>query len=494
MDTIHSSTNGNGTQPGGKADPDLAYDVEAMFNEGAEAREVVDRLAPVLGSSRLNELEDVLDPEDRKHLYRWRQENAERAAKAGGTEIVRLSDVEPETVRWLWPGRIPLGKLTILDGDPGLGKSTLTLDLAARISRGEPMPDGEDPSPDGPRGTVLLTAEDGLADTIRPRLDAAGADPEHVAALRTVAPAEEDGQARLPTVNDTEDIRAAVRTVDAALVVVDPLVAYLGGDVNSHRDQDVRKALAGLTELAEEEEVAVLAIRHLNKSGGSNPLYRGGGSIGLVAAARVGLLVAADPEDPEEERRVLAPTKANLSEEPPALAFHLETVDSAVRIVWDGETGQTARDLLDRPSDEQRTKAEEAQRWLRGELADGPRPVKDLKREVGSLGFSWRTVESAKNRLDVKASREGGVGSEGRWVWKLTKTANGGLRTKGASDLADLGNGPSAPGESSDGNPYVRKTQNLADLGDSSGGECRECGASIGPAATICGPCRRAAS
>ena len=153
-----------------------------------------------------------------------------------------LSEVEPERVEWLWPGRLPLGKLAVLDGDPGLGKSALTLDLAARVSAGLELPDG---GRCGPAGAVLLSAEDGLADTVRPRLDAAGADTERIVALSTV----EDRSGAEMTISLTQDlgtVRWAIGRIGAALVIIDPLMAFLSGKTDSHKDQDVRRALAPL--------------------------------------------------------------------------------------------------------------------------------------------------------------------------------------------------------------------------------------------------------
>lgn len=339
-------------------------------------------------------------------------ESLEAKGAAAGT---RLADVEPENVAWLWPGRVPRGLLTLLDGDPGVGKSTLCLDLAARLSQGAPLPDGSEADLDGPAGTVLLTAEDGLAETVRPRLDAAGADPSRIFALQQVHP-EGDGEPRPPTVADVAAIREACGAVEAALIVVDPLAAYLPPDANAHRDADVRRALRGLAGLAEELEVGVLAVRHLTKSGGPNPIYRGGGSIGLIAAARSGLLAA---EDPDGEGRVLASSKCNLAPEPPALRYRLEEADNgAVRVRWEGEAGRSARDLLSAPDPEERTAREAAERYLRGELSEGPRPVAELRAVADDLGLSWSTVRRAKNQLGVDAERRG-FGEDGRWWWRL---------------------------------------------------------------------------
>lgn len=327
------------------------------------------------------------------------------ASSVEDAQIVRLSDVEPESVSWLWPERIPLGKLTILDGDPGVGKSTLTLDLAARLSRDDSMPDGAYPELEERRGTVLLTAEDGLADTIRPRLDAADADPEKIAALRTVAP---NGKSRLPTVHDVEQIEAAVEAVDAALVVVDPLVAYLTADTDSHRDADVRQALAGLQKLAEERDLAVLAIRHLNKSDGNNPIYRGGGSIGIIAAARAGLLVAPDPDAPNGERQVLAVTMSNLADEPPSLAFRVETEDEASRIEWCGETDREAGQLLDRPSEGERR----LRRWL----------LQDLRDLYADADWdAWPSQDIVEDLRDLTDSPWDDIGEKGLTTKKLAE-------------------------------------------------------------------------
>lgn len=383
----------------------------------------------------------------------------------GPAHLVQLSRVEPQEVRWLWEGRIPLGKLTMLDGDPGLAKSTITLDLAARLSVAATMPDGTASDISGPAGTVLLTAEDGLADTIRPRLDAAGAQCAHIVALKMV---DSETGARLPTVQDVDAIREAVEIVDAALVVVDPLVAYLGSEVNTHRDSDVREGLHGLAELAEELGVAILAVRHLNKSGGSNPKYRGGGSIGLIAAARSGLLVAEDPEDSSGERRVLASTKSNLCPEPPALSYQLETLpgSSVARVAWEGESSFRAWELLEVSAGSEASALDEAKRFLREELIAGPMPATELKRAAANAGISWRTVERAKKALGVESVRHG-FGADGTWRWELPdKGRQDAWRSKGASEAADKGDDQEIQGDSESAEPIDRPRDGVTDNGD----------------------------
>ena len=329
-----------------------------------------------------------------------------------------LCGVEPEDVSWLWPAWLALGKLALVDGDPGLGKSAMTLDLAARVSAGKTFPDGAECEP---AGVVLLSAEDGLADTIRPRLDAAGADTSKILALATVP--DEDGHDRLLSIpEDLALIENGIRRVEARLVVVDPLMAFLSGDTNSHRDQDVRRALAPLAGLAEKTGSAVLVVRHLNKTAANNPLYRGGGSIGIIGAARMAFVVGKDPQD--ENRRVLASTKNNLAMPPQSLMFGLQEAESgSVAVNWLGPAEVSAKDILATAQDQENTDAlSEAVEFLNDILADGPVPSKQVLKEAEDAGISETTLRRAKKLLDVSPDRKNTAGKKrgsGRWVWKL---------------------------------------------------------------------------
>jgi RecA-family ATPase len=328
-----------------------------------------------------------------------------------------LSGVEPEEVSWLWPSWLALGKLALVDGDPGLGKSAMTLDLAARVSAGMAFPDSAECEP---AGVVLLSAEDGLADTIRPRLDAAGADTSKILALATVP--DENGHDRLLSIpEDLALIEKGIRRVGARLVVVDPLMAFLSGDTNSHRDQDVRRALAPFAGLAERTGAAVLVIRHLNKAAANNPLYRGGGSIGIIGAARMAFVVGKDPQD--ENRRVLASTKNNLAVPPASLMFALEEAErGSVRVNWLGQSEVSAKDLLATPQDQEHADARsEAVEFLNEVLVDGPVAASQVKEEAEDAGISERTLARAKKVVGVISYREGETGERGKgqWLWKL---------------------------------------------------------------------------
>ncbi len=343
----------------------------------------------------------------------WLSKDGAESAHVG----TLLSEVSPEPVSWLWRGRIARGKITLIDGDPGTGKSALTADLAARASVGRPWPDG---APCEAGGVVIVSYEDGLSDTIRPRIDAAGGDPSRVLALATV-PDGEGGERALSIPEDLPLLRRAIERVEAVLVIVDPLMAALSGERNAHKDQDVRRALAPLAALAGETGAAVVVVRHLNKASGGNPLYRGGGSIGIIGAARSALLVARHPED--ERRRVLAPLKSNLASPPPSLAFTLvEAANGAVRVEWKGETALSAAALLAGPADEEERDAlTEAKEFLGEALAGGPIPAREVQEEAQAAGIAKRTLDRARKALGVEVRRQGKAGRRGggTWYWSL---------------------------------------------------------------------------
>jgi len=319
--------------------------------------------------------------------------------------------MERDEIRWLWEGRIPLGNITVLDGDPGLGKSVFTTDLAARVTVARAFPDG---SPCGVEangaGVVMLNAEDSFSNTVGPRFDAAGGDSERAVWLSEVP--EEVGSEYNRPVSLPEDItflEGAIDRVATRLVIVDPFMAFLSSYTNAHKDQDIRHVLARLKSLAERTGAAILLVRHLNKMPGGNPLYRGGGSIGIIGAARSGLIVARDPDDPEDKKRVLASSKQNLSEPRPSLVFAVtsSTVNGAARIEWHGGSSLDATDLMRAPLEEEEKSAlEEALEFLKDELSDGPMAAKQIKLNAKGEGVSERTLNRAKARLKVQSIKE----------------------------------------------------------------------------------------
>lgn len=363
----------------------------------------------------------------------------------------RVSDVKSECVEWLWLERIPLSKLTILDGDPGVGKSLVAVDLAARVTRGAAMPDGTS-AVDG--GAVVLSAEDGLADTIRPRLEAAGADLKRILCVGS--------DEALPTIpSDLSRIETLVRAVRAVIVIIDPLIAFIPGETNTWRDQDIRRALAPLARMAERTGAAVLLLRHLNKSSGGNALYRGGGSIGIIGAARCALLIARDPDD--QALRVLAATKSNLALPPPSISFRLEGNDSgAVRVAWGGQSSHDASELLVQAvGPEERSALDAARAVLRAVLADGPVEAVEVRRQARTAGIAGRTLDRAKFIENVVARREG-FGAGARWVWQLPKDAKSLTKSANNQDLASFEQVPDTKPVDSAGSAKSAKTEILA--------------------------------
>lgn len=327
--------------------------------------------------------------------------------------LINVADVVPQQVQWLWWGRIPLGKLTLLDGDPGVGKSSLTMDLTARVTKGLAMPDGSSSGISGPSAVLIWSAEDGVEDTIVPRLIAAWGNKE----LLWVWPNDE-----MPSIPDSiAELRQIIEEYGIRLFIIDPLMAYLGNGVQANRDQDVRRALGPLATMAEQTDCAVLMVRHLNKrSGEGNALYRGGGSIGIGGAARTVLLAARDKDSTDGDQMVLAAVKSNLSTKPPSLRYYIESLPTgSSRIVWSGETEITANDLLaDRTGTSTVTAVEEAEAFLSAYLADGAKCPDEVKRVAKGHGIAEDTLNRAKRNLLVKTDNTG-FGDTKAYYWRL---------------------------------------------------------------------------
>jgi hypothetical protein len=238
---------------------------------------------------------------------------------------------------------------------------------------------------------------------------------------------------------DLRDVENAIREMDVALLIIDPLMAYLPDTVNANRDQDVRRSLTPLADLAERTGAAVVAVRHLRKSGADSPIYRGGGSIGIIGAARSALLVARDPDDPTGERRILAALKSNLGPLPGSLCFRVAMEPSAAQphITWEGETTHRAADLLAQTNDGERGPSDDAESFLRDLLADGPILAREVSRQSRQAGIAPRTLERAKGRLGIKSVRPDGF--TGAWYWAFPETYNAkGGRTSPQLNVGDV--------------------------------------------------------
>lgn len=346
--------------------------------------------------------------------------------------ITRLDECPETHLQWLWPERIPLGKLTLLVGDPGLGKSFVTLDVAARVSRGNDFPRLDDESPAGPTeagSVVLLSAEDDVADTIRPRLMAAGADLKRIVALGAVRTMKSNSESTFSLSDDLDVLEHVLRSLEnCRLVVIDPISAYLGG-TDAYRNADIRSLLAPLASLAARTGVAVVAVSHLNKMRRGPAIYRSMDSLAFTAMARSVLAVLQDLREPTD--RTLISLKNNVTAPADGYRFRLKSAaDDGVAgprvpvVEWSTERVQlTADDILHAASQDAgfAPATDEAIEWLRASLAVGSRPAVNLKSDAKRDGIEPRTLARAKARLGVVAFRQGfGVG--GSWHWRLPGT------------------------------------------------------------------------
>jgi hypothetical protein len=269
---------------------------------------------------KLASLSRIKDPKYKrlvKILSSATAEQAEEQLNAPPYAGKILSEVKPEEVNWLWKPRLALGKITTFDGDPGLGKSIIGVDIGSRITTGKDMPDGSSCLAKG--GVVVIMPEDGLADTIQPRFARAGADLNKVVDLSTVLTDEQDETTRRPFTlpHDLNCLEAAIRRVDAKLVYIDPIMAVIGGSTNTYKDNEVRSLLMPLKVLVERCHVSCVVVRHMTKVRGDNPLMAGGGSIAFVGLARTGLMVIRNPEDPEQ--RIFSHIKSNIGRTGPGM-------------------------------------------------------------------------------------------------------------------------------------------------------------------------------
>lgn len=324
-----------------------------------------------------------------------------------------LSEVQTRPVSWLWPGRVPRGKVTMLAGDPGLGKSFVTMDLAARITVNADLPDAR--SPFRAPGTVLvLSAEDDAADTIRPRIEAAGGDPSRVTVVDGVRPHPgAPGTAGLRLDLDLPAVEKHLAGMERPrLIVIDPISAYLG-EVDSHSNAQVRGLLADLARLAASHGPAVLCVSHLNKAAGGKAVYRMMGSLAFTAAARVVWLIERHPED--DGRRLLLLVKSNLDAKRTGLSYTL----GDGRVKWDDAPVQMEAHAL-----ESGDGAGGAEPPARGEaaaaeflaqlLATGPLPVNEVNARAARAGHSEASVKRARARLGI-VSRKSGF-ANGGWL------------------------------------------------------------------------------
>ena len=314
-------------------------------------------------------------------------------------KIINMADIQSQEIEWLWYPFIPYGKLTIIQGDPGDGKTTLVLNLAAKLSKGIGL--DEDMQVSEPMNIIYQTAEDGLADTVKPRLEAADADCEKIMVI-------DESEKSLSMVD--ERLEQAIIQTNARLLILDPIQAYLGGGMDMNRANEVRDMTKKLGLLAEKYKCAIILIGHMNKAAGNKAAYRGMGSIDFFAVARSVLLVGRI--EGELELRAVVQIKNNLAAFGHSKAFRL----TETGFEWVGDYEITADEVLGGIAPKV-NKIEQAKKMLR-ELAETSTTVQssEIFEMAEELNISKRTLENAKKELGIKARR-----ISNSWYWDLDK-------------------------------------------------------------------------
>lgn len=341
-------------------------------------------------------------------------------------KLINMDTVEVEQIEWLLYPFIPYGKVTIIQGDPGEGKTTMVLQIIAKLTRGETILSADstkdkrtDIDSEGgtvdtenaendvstqhletPVNVIYQTAEDGLGDTIKPRLLAAGADCTKVMVI---------DDSELPLTMADVRLEEAIIQTKARMVVLDPIQGFLGAEVDMHRANEIRPLMKRIAVLAEKHHCAIILIGHMNKNSNGKSSYRGLGSIDFQAAARSVLIVGRIKDEPEV--RVVCHTKSSLAPEGKAIAFRLDKNNG---FEWIGEYDISADELLNGEGKGQKTR--KAKEFLLEILADGGMAQKKIEEEAEKLGIKKKTLRNAKMELGIDSVKRGN-----QWYWMLSE-------------------------------------------------------------------------
>ena len=357
--------------------------------------------------------------------------------------LIPFSEIKPIAIRWAWRDRIALGKITGLAGRPKIGKGLVYSRVIADVTRGTLDGDLNEP-----RDAILVTTEDDPGDTLTPRLMAANADMNRVH-LFQMGTRDEPVPFRIP--QDAEELRGRITDVQAAMIVVDPLVEFVDGKFDSHKSQQVRHALASLNAIARQVACAVFVVIHLNKGSSTDPLLRHEGSAAFTQIIRGAMLLGHDPDDPDGEadsRRVLATTSSNLAKLAPSLLYVIRPATvydwtgapiTTADISQVGESDATGHDLLKQTTDAdgEQSAIDEAEEFLRAELASGPKLAKEMQAAARSLGIAERTLKRARKNVGVEVAKDG---YQGPWKWYLNPVDQRGPSSDGP--LCQSSDGP----------------------------------------------------
>lgn len=320
-------------------------------------------------------------------------------------KLIHMEDVVSKEVEWLWYPYIPYGKITIIEGDPGEGKTTLVLKLAAALSRGLPLPCDDDKEYE-PIHIIYQTAEDGIEDTIKPRLEKAGAD---CSMIRVIDETDKE-------LSMTDDrLEQAIIETGARLIILDPIQAYIGATVDMHRANEIRPVLKHLGIIAEKHNCAIILIGHMNKASGSKSTYRGLGSIDIQATARSVLLVARLRDKPNI--RIMAHDKSSLAPAGDAIGFEMTEDNGMVCI---GPYDITIDELLSGNEGRGKKKLDIAENFIK-EYFDSNKviPSNEIMMEAAKRSIKRNTLLSAKKKLGITSDKEKAEDGTIYWTWVM---------------------------------------------------------------------------
>jgi putative DNA primase/helicase len=341
-------------------------------------------------------------------------------------DVVKMSEIEPEDVQWLWPNRFPLGMISLLVGDPDLGKSYLSMYLAATVSNGGTWPDG---SPCPKAKALILNGEDSLARTVGKRLKVLGADADKVIAIRAMRQKISKDTECNDFFNISSDRLELERVIKAnpgvQLVIIDPLSAYFG-NADTFKESVVRSILAPLADMASRYDVALVGIMHLNKGNSSKAIYKTQGSLAFPATARAVWLVSNDPSNPNSKRRFLINSKFNIGERPSSLAFEIKDG----KVVFESEpVNITAQDVLTSQSNVEAPERDRAVEWIKQLLAGGQSiSSNEINKLAQQEGFSEKTLRKAREELGIKFHSDFDEEGKKFWSWRLPNKEGGQLK------------------------------------------------------------------
>jgi len=392
-----------------------------QIKEAWRRRVVGDKALELLHLSR-----NGFDPDRLDNLLGSIKRVCEEEDGVGTGQVISrtLDTVQAKKIEWLWPNRIPLGKYTEIIGYPGIGKTVLHCNLMARVSSGQNCPDCDVPM--GPGGVVFMTAEDDAADTIKPRLDAAGADCSRIRLVESVGARDpETGQRTIRSISLDRNVPAIEQAIEATpgckLVVIDPITAYCG-KTDSHKAAEVRALLVPLTEMAVRHNVAVVGVTHFNKGGGGGPAVgRGMGSLAWVAAARMAWGVVRQNEEPAI--RLMLPIKCNLAGDIAGLSYKIVDQNGVPVVEWMPDQITTTVDEVLTSANgtgRQSPKRRDVKAWLKSMVDTDPVPANDILNAEDGKEFGERLIRWAKKELGIESFAEG-FGANAVWFWRFPK-------------------------------------------------------------------------